>query len=127
MAEGLLRALGGDNFEVYSAGTEKTFVRPMAVEVMREAGIDISHHVSKTVDQFLSLPFDYVITLCDSAAKACPVFPGAKQTLHWDMDDPSRVLGPKEAQLMKYRQVRDDLTKKIQSELLSNYASNSSR
>ena len=93
MAEGFLRHLAGDRCEVASAGTEKTEVRPEAVEAMRRHGIDISSHISKTLDRFLGQPWDYVITVCDDANEACPVFPGAKRRLHWSFPDPSAVQG----------------------------------
>jgi arsenate reductase len=118
MAEGLLRHLGGDRFEAASAGTEATFVRPLAIKAMAELGIDISHQSSKTLDQYLVQPFDLVITVCDSARDACPVFPGAKQKLHWSLPDPSRASGSEEEQLAVYRQVRDALHQRIASELL---------
>src|SRR3954452_1631762 len=81
MAEGLLRHLGGDRFEAYSAGTEATQVRPLAIEAMRELGVDIAGQESKTLDRYLGEPFDAVITVCDQVAEACPVFPGAKRRL----------------------------------------------
>lgn len=93
MAEGFLRQIAGDRFEVASAGTEQTHVRPEAIEAMRKFGIDISSHTSKTLDQFLGQPWDYVITVCDNANEACPVFPGAKHRLHWSFPDPSGVQG----------------------------------
>jgi len=94
MAEGFLRHLAGERFEVASAGTEQTEVRPEAIEAMRKHGIDISSHRSKTLDQFLGQPWDYVITVCDDANEACPVFPGAKHRLHWSFPDPAAVAGP---------------------------------
>jgi arsenate reductase len=93
MAEGLLRAMAGDRFAVASAGTEQTGVRPEAVEAMRRRGIDISSHTSKTLERFLGDPWDYVITVCDAANDACPVFPGAARRLHWSIPDPSLVKG----------------------------------
>lgn len=94
MAEGFLRHLAGDRFEVASAGTEATKVRPEAIEAMRKHGIDISSHTSKTLDRFRDESWDYVITVCDDANEACPLFPGAKHRLHWSFPDPSRVQGP---------------------------------
>jgi arsenate reductase len=94
MAEGFLRSLADDRFEVASAGTESTEVRPEAIQAMRKCGIDISSHTSKTLDRFLSEPWDYVITVCDDANEACPVFPGAKHRLQWSFADPSAVTGP---------------------------------
>src|SRR3954453_5775668 len=83
MAEGLLRHLGGEQFEASSAGTEAAYVRPLAIEVMGELGIDITKHTSKTLDRYLTEPFDEVITVCDVAAETCPFFPGARHRRHW--------------------------------------------
>ncbi len=94
MAEGLLRQMAGNRFEVASAGTEKTEVRPEAIEAMRKRGIDLSRHESKTLDRFLGEPWDYVITVCDAANESCPVFPGAQHRLHWSFPDPSAVTSP---------------------------------
>lgn len=118
MAEGLLRALGGAAFTAASAGTEATEVRPLAVSVMAERGIDISHQESKTLDCFLDQAFDYLITVCDQAAEVCPIFPGGARRLHWSLPDPSAARGSREAQLAVYRQVRDALTERIEQELL---------
>jgi arsenate reductase (thioredoxin) len=119
MAEGLLRHLGKDRFEVYSAGTEATVVRPMAIQAMAELGIDISHERSKTLDRYLDEPFDDVITVCDTAAELCPVFPGAARRRHWSLEDPSKATGSESEQLKVYRQVRDQISARIESELLS--------
>ena len=119
MAEGLLRYLGNDRFEVFSAGTEATFVRPMAIQAMAELGIDISHQQSKTLDRYLGEPFDDVITVCDTAAEACPVFPGAVRRRHWSFEDPSKATGSETEQLQVYRQVRDQIRSRIENELLS--------
>ena len=119
MAEGLLRYLGNDRFEVFSAGTEATFVRPMAIQAMAELGIDISHQQSKTLDRYLDQPFDEVITVCDTAAEACPVFPGAVRRRHWSFNDPSKATGSESEQLQVYRQVRDQICTHIENELLS--------
>ena len=118
MAEGLLRHLGNDRFEVFSAGTEATFVRPMAIKAMEELGIDISHQQSKTLDRYLDQPFDDVITVCDTAAEACPVFPGASRRRHWSFEDPSKASGSESEQLKVYRQVRDEIRSRIENELL---------
>ena len=118
MAEGLLRHLGNDQFEVFSAGTEATFVRPMAIQVMTELGIDIAYQVSKTLDRYLDQPFDDVITVCDTAAEACPVFPGAVHRRHWSFTDPSKATGSESEQLQVYRQVRDEIRSRIENELL---------
>ena len=118
IAEGLLRFLGGDAFEVYSAGTEATFVRPLAIQAMSELGIDISGQQSKTLVGYLREPFDEVITVCDAAAEACPVFPGALRRRHWSLEDPSKAIGSEEEQLTVYRRVRDKLRSRIEHELL---------
>ena len=118
MAEGLLRHLGGERFEAFSAGTEATHVRPLAIEAMAERGIDVSQQESKTLDRYLGEPFDAVITVCDQAAEACPVFPGAKRRLHWSFPDPSKATGTREEQLAVYRQVRDDIQAHIEQALL---------
>jgi arsenate reductase len=94
MAEGFLRHIAGDRFDVASAGTEQTEVRPEAIEAMRKWDIDISTNESKTLDRFLGEPWDYVITVCDAANESCPVFPSARHRLHWSFPDPSAVTGP---------------------------------
>ena len=119
MAEGLLRHLVGDRFEAHSAGTEATVVRPLAIAAMDEVGIDISGHESKTLYRYLAEPFDAVITVCDQAAEACPVFPGALARLHWSFPDPSRGTGSEAEQLEVYRRVRDAIRERIEGELLS--------
>ena len=118
MAEGLLRHLGNERFEVFSAGTEATVVRPMAIRAMAELGIDISHQQSKTLDRYLNEPFDNVITVCDTAAEACPVFPGAARRRHWSFEDPSKATGSESEQLAVYRRVRDEIRARIEDELL---------
>ena len=112
MAEGLLRHLGGDRFEVFSAGVEASFVRPQAIEAMKEIGIDISQHRSKSVKEFLDEDFNYVITVCDNANQRCPVFPGTVRRIHWSIDDPV-VSGSEEAQLEAFRGARDEMKKRI--------------
>ena len=118
MAEGLLRHLAGDRCEAFSAGTEATHVRPLAIAAMAELGIDVSPQESKTLDRYLGEPFDAVITVCDQAAEACPVFPGAKRRLHWSFPDPSKAQGSEAVQLATYRAVRDDIRRRIEQELL---------
>jgi arsenate reductase len=112
MAEGLLRDLAGDRFEVFSAGTIASFVRPQAIAVMNEIGIDISGHRSKSADQFLDDEFDYVITVCDHANQRCPVFAGPAKRLHWSIDDPV-ISGSENEQLAAFRRARDDLYQRI--------------
>lgn len=118
MAEGLLRSLGEEAFEAHSAGTVATQVRPLAIKAMAEVGIDISQQESKTLSRYLGEPFDAVITVCDTAAEACPVFPGARRRLHWSLPDPAAATGSEEAQLAVYRQVRETLRRRIETELL---------
>ncbi len=119
MAEGLLRSLAGDRFETFSAGTEATMVRPLAIEVMAELGIDISGQHSKTLDRYLSEPFDVVITVCDEANEVCPIFLGAKKRWHWSLPDPSKATGTQDEQLAVYRSVRDTLQARIEQALLN--------
>jgi arsenate reductase (thioredoxin) len=119
MAEGLLRALGGDDYESFSAGTEATLVRPLAIKAMAELGIDITGQRSKVLTEYLKQPFDQVITVCDSANESCPIFPGAKNRLHWSFPDPSRAQGSEEEQVAEYRQVRDAIAARIRNELLA--------
>lgn len=114
MAEGLLRAIGGDRFEVFSAGTIKSHVRPQAVVVMQEVGIDITTHHSKSLDVYAGKDFDYVITVCDSANESCPVFPGIPKRIHWSVADPAAASGDEEVQLAAFREARDELTKRLQ-------------
>jgi arsenate reductase (thioredoxin) len=113
MAEGLLRAFGADRFDVFSAGTEATAVRPEAIDAMAEIGIDISSHESKTIQRFLGEPWDRVITVCDQARESCPFVPGARATLHWSVDDPSAVEGDAEVRQAAFRAARDDLAERV--------------
>jgi arsenate reductase len=117
MSEGLLRHLAGDRFEAYSAGTEATSVRSLAIMAMEEIGIDISFQESKTLDRYLTEPFDYVITVCDEANEACPFFPGASTRLHWSVRDPSQAEGSQQERLEVFRRVRDELRNLIDQEL----------
>ena len=118
MAEGLLRHLAGDRFEAFSAGTEATHVRPLAIRAMADLGVDVSRQESKTLDRYLGESFDAVITVCDQAAEACPVFPGARRRLHWSFPDPSKAQGTEAEQLAVYRTVRDDIRQRIEQELI---------
>ena len=118
MAEGLMRSLAGDHFEVFSAGTEATRVRPEAISVMAEVGVDISVQESKTLERYLREPFDLVVTVCDDANEACPLFPGARERLHWSFPDPSAAAGGYEERLQAFRRVRDDITARIEGELI---------
>jgi arsenate reductase len=113
MAEGLLRRQAGARWEVHSAGTHPTSVRPEALAVMNELGIDISGQWSKSVDEFAGREFDFVITVCDHANAVCPVFPGNTRRLHWPFEDPAAVTGTAEAKLEAFRQVRDQIQAKV--------------
>ncbi len=117
LAEGLVNALYSDKLKAYSAGTEKTRVNPLAVEVLREIGIDISNHTSKTVDVFKSKTFDVVVTVCDHARETCPFFPG-KRVIHRGFTDPSDVEGEKYERLAAFRRVRDEINQWIREYLL---------
>ena len=119
MAEGILRHLGGERFEVHSAGTGATHVRPLAIRAMDEIGIDISGQESKRLERYLEESFDYVITVCDDANEACPFFPGAANRLHWSFKGPSRARGSEEEQLAVFRSVRDRIKDRVQAELVN--------
>jgi arsenate reductase len=109
MAEGLMRHDAGDRFEVFSAGTKPGRVRPEAIAVMRELGIDISGHRSKSVDEFAGQHFDYVLTVCDHAKESCPIFPSETITIHRNFEDPAAFQGSQAERLGLFRRVRDQL------------------
>jgi arsenate reductase len=109
MAEGLLRRDAGDRFEVFSAGTRPSQVRPEAVAAMKEVGIDLTGHRSKHVDEFAGQPFDYVLTVCDNARESCPVFPGVTIAIHRSFEDPAAVEGGESQRLDAFRRVRDQI------------------
>lgn len=113
MAEGLLRHDGGDAFDVHSAGTIASFVRPQAIAAMKEVGIDISGQWSKSVDEFRGQEFDYVITVCDNAKESCPIFPGRTEKIHWSFDDPADAEGDEEEKLNVFRRIRDEIREKL--------------
>jgi arsenate reductase len=109
MAEGLLRHDGGPGYEAFSAGTHPSHVRPEAIQAMREVGIDITGHRSKSVEEFAGQHFDYVITVCDNAKENCPVFPDTTKRIHWSLEDPAAVQGSGEQRLAEFRRIRDQL------------------
>ena len=113
MAEGLLRELSAGRVEVVSAGVAPGCVRLEAIEVMREIGIDISEHRSKSVDEFAGQEFDYVITVCDNANQQCPIFPGKTERIHWSIEDPAAAEGDEIARLDVFRRVRDELRERL--------------
>jgi arsenate reductase len=113
MAEGLLRHDGGAWLKVESAGVEPSHVRPQAIEAMKEIGIDISGHRSKSVDEFAGQDFDCVITVCDNANERCPVFSGNTERIHWSFDDPAAAEGDTAAKLAVFRRVRDQIRERL--------------
>ncbi len=110
MAEGLLRHEAADVFDVFSAGTHPSHVRPEAVKVLDELGIDISAQRSKSIHEFAAKAFDYVITVCDRAKESCPVFPGTATRIHWSLDDPAAVTGTEQERLAAFRDIRDQIS-----------------
>jgi arsenate reductase len=114
MAEGLLNRLGVGRFEAQSAGTEPGTLNSLAVQVMAEAGIDVSGQRAKSVDDFVQDAFDYVITVCDDANEACPVFPNARHRFHWSFADPSRAQGTPEERLAFFRAIRDAIRARVE-------------
>ena len=113
MAEAMLRAWGTDRFDVFSAGTHATALRPEAMAVMAEAGIDISGQRSKSLETFQGQSFDWLITVCDRARRECPVFPGVQNTAHWGIDDPGEVEGDEETRLGAFRAARDEIRNRV--------------
>ena len=109
MAEGLMNGLYGDRFLAFSAGTEATTVRPEAIKVMAEIGIDISSHRSKSIDEFMDQRFDHVVMVCDNAARDCPFFPGGRDTIHHAFEDPAACGGSEDEVLECFRRVRDEI------------------
>lgn len=120
MAEGLLRHLAGDRFQVASAGTNPAGLNPYAVEAMREIGIDISHHVSERMETYLEETFDHVITVCDRAKESCPIFPGCPTQLHWSFEDPAAAQGTYEQRLATFRAIRDQIERRIRRFIAEN-------
>jgi arsenate reductase len=114
MAEGFLNHLGAGRFEARSAGTEPGKLHPLAVQVMAERGIAVSGHRAKSLDAFLEEPFDYVVTVCDDAREACPIFPNARRRLHWSFPDPSRAKGTREERLAFFRTIRDAIRTRVE-------------
>ena len=114
IAEGLLRHLGGERFEAFSAGTEASSVHPLAIRAMAEIGMDISGQTSKSVDEFLGQDLGVVITVCDEANESCPVFPGGASRLHWSFQDPAAAQGTGAERLEAFRHVRDQIADRIQ-------------
>jgi arsenate reductase (thioredoxin) len=108
IAEGLLRSLYPDNYDVYSAGVVKTSVQPLAIKVMDEIDIDISNQSSKSIEVYKDRQFDYVVTVCDNAREVCPFFPG-KNIIHKNFNDPSQIEGTDKEKMQAYRKIRDEI------------------
>lgn len=116
MAEAWLRSLGGDSFEVYSAGLDPHGVNPYTIKVMEEAGVDMSDHRSKDLDEYMGkMDFDYLITVCGNADERCPFFPGMGTRLHWPFEDPAAFMGPEAEKLAAFREIREQIKTKIQA------------
>ena len=113
MAEGLLRARAGDRFEVVSAGTRPGTVRPEAILALDELGIDIRSHRSKHVDEFAGQSFRYVITVCDNAREACPIYPADTEMVHWSFEDPAALEGTVDERLVEFRRIRDQISVRL--------------
>ena len=115
MAEALLRMVGGDRWEVRSAGTAPAGLHPLTVAVLAEIGIDVSHAESKHLDRFIGEPWDFVITVCDQANESCPLFPGEGRRLHWGFRDPAAVSGSEERRRAAFRRTRDEIRARIET------------
>jgi arsenate reductase len=113
MAEGWLRRLAGDRFHAFSAGLQPSFVHPLAIEAMREVEIDISGQRSKDVVTFLGQHFSYIITVCDRARDACPIFPGPSMREHWAVEDPATAAGSHDERMRTFRKVRDEIEARV--------------
>jgi arsenate reductase len=113
MAEGFLRNIGGDAYEAHSAGTKPTALNPLAIEVMREAGIDISGQRSKNASEYLGTHFPFIITVCDNAKEHCPIFPGPAMRQHWPFEDPADATGSHDERLVVFRKVRDQIAARV--------------
>ncbi|HTQ27909.1 MAG TPA: arsenate reductase ArsC [Puia sp.] len=110
IAEGYLRNLAGDRATVYSAGVETHGVNPRAIQVMKEDGIDISHHTSNNINEYLGMDFDFVITVCDNAKERCPFFPSTAKKFHHNFPDPAKATGSDEEVMNKFREVRNQIS-----------------
>ena len=119
IAEGIMRQLAGDKFDIFSAGSHPTLVHPMSIKVMKEIGIDISSHNSDPISHFLSEKINIVITVCDDANKVCPVFPGKVERIHWSIEDPIKRWSSNSDDLVNFRKTREDLTERIKNLLKS--------
>ena len=119
IAEGIMRQLAGDNFDVFSAGSHPSLVHPMSIKVMKEIGIDITSHTSDPISNFLSKNINIVVTVCDNADKVCPVFPGKVERFHWSIKDPFKGWGSDPDDLDNFTRTRDDLYERIKNFLIN--------
>ena len=115
IAHGLLRDMAGDRFEVFSAGSHPSRVHPMSVAVMEEVGVDISHHTSDFVDDYLDKGIDIAITVCDNANQSCPTFPGKAERIHWSIDDPFKGWNFETSQMDSFRETRREIKERIET------------
>ena len=122
IAEGIMRKLAGDNFDVFSAGSHPSLVHPMSIKVMKEIGIDITSHTSDPILNFLSKNINIVVTVCDNADKVCPVFPGKVERIHWSIKDPFKGWNSHPDDLVNFRKTREDLTARIKNLIKSRFA-----
>ena len=122
IAEGIMRKLAGDKFDVFSAGSNPSLVHPMSIKVMKEIGIDIASHTSDPISKFLSKNTNIVVTVCDNADKVCPVFPGKVERIHWSIKDPFKGWNSHPDDLVNFRKTREDLTARIKNLIKSRFA-----
>ena len=122
IAEGVMRKLAGDKFDVFSAGSHPSLVHPMSIKVMKEIGIDITAHNSDPISKFLSKNINIVVTVCDNADKICPVFPGKVERIHWSIKDPFKGWNSHPDDLVNFRKTREDLTARIKNLIKSRFA-----
>jgi arsenate reductase len=127
MAEGYLRHVAGDQYEALSGGIEPKGLNPLAIEAMREIGIDISQQKSKDVVSFLGQSIPYVVTVCDSAKQRCPIFPRTYKFLHWSIDDPAAATGTHEEKMAVFRRIREEIVAHIDEEFVTTLAEKRSR
>ena len=119
IAEGIMRQIAGDNFDVFSAGSHPSLVHPMSIKVMKEIGINITSHTSDPISNFLSKNINIVVTVCDNADKVCPVFPGKVERIHWSIKDPFKGWGSDPDDLDNFTRTRDDLYERIKNFLIN--------
>ena len=122
IAEGVMRKLAADKFDVFSAGSNPSLVHPMSIKVMKEIGIDITSHTSDPISKFLSKNINIVVTVCDNANKVCPIFPGKVERIHWSIKDPFKGWNSQPDDLVNFRKTREDLNARIKNLIKSRFA-----